>query len=261
MRVRPFVSTFHTPNYSIWAKSDEKCLQNALPTNFSTFPNLRLGSIDCISPNEDLGRQWTPISIVAHGTLDSLSIRNAGSMCIVASATCCSQDGRSKVGRPEVGRSEVGRSEVGRLGPHRAPLPNQAPDRHRQRRGRGRCRRSTRPNAATKRFVPMHAAGGASRLRALSSHVGTARASRRTRPHTIHPSSTCWSTGLPLPSKFECETLCCFRRRTTGMRKTSSLRSRRRVPTEKLDYDIRDSALQATFVSTAPSCRRRLDVR
>jgi hypothetical protein len=30
MWVRPFVITFHAPNYSIWSKSDEKCLQNAL---------------------------------------------------------------------------------------------------------------------------------------------------------------------------------------------------------------------------------------
>ncbi len=45
MWVRPFVSTFHTPKYSIWAKSDEKCLQNALPTYFETVRNLRLGSI------------------------------------------------------------------------------------------------------------------------------------------------------------------------------------------------------------------------
>ena len=44
-RVRPFVSTFHTPNYSIWANSDENRLQNELPAYFSTFPNLRLGAI------------------------------------------------------------------------------------------------------------------------------------------------------------------------------------------------------------------------
>ncbi len=31
--------------YSIWAKSDEKCLQNVLPTYLSTFLNLRLGGI------------------------------------------------------------------------------------------------------------------------------------------------------------------------------------------------------------------------
>ena len=43
---RVFVSTFHTPNYSIWAKSDEKCLQKVLPKYFSTFQNLRLGSIN-----------------------------------------------------------------------------------------------------------------------------------------------------------------------------------------------------------------------
>ncbi len=29
MRVRPFVSSFHTPNYSGWAKSDEKRLQSS----------------------------------------------------------------------------------------------------------------------------------------------------------------------------------------------------------------------------------------
>ena len=34
MLVRPFVSTFHTPKYSIWAKNDEKCLQKVLPTYF-----------------------------------------------------------------------------------------------------------------------------------------------------------------------------------------------------------------------------------
>jgi hypothetical protein len=43
--VRPFVSTFHTQNYSIWAKSDEKCLQKVLPNTFSTFQNLLLGSM------------------------------------------------------------------------------------------------------------------------------------------------------------------------------------------------------------------------
>ncbi len=45
MWVRAFVITFHTPKYSIWAESDEKFLQNVLPAYFSTFPNLRLGSI------------------------------------------------------------------------------------------------------------------------------------------------------------------------------------------------------------------------
>jgi hypothetical protein len=50
MRVRAFVRTFHTPKYSTWAKSDEKCLQNALPTYFSTFTNLRLGSINFMLP-------------------------------------------------------------------------------------------------------------------------------------------------------------------------------------------------------------------
>ncbi len=44
--VRHFVSTFHTLKYSIWAKSDENLLQNALPTYFSTFQNLRLGTIN-----------------------------------------------------------------------------------------------------------------------------------------------------------------------------------------------------------------------
>ena len=44
--VRAFVSTFHTHKYSIWAKSDENCLQKVLPTYFSTFQNLRLGSIN-----------------------------------------------------------------------------------------------------------------------------------------------------------------------------------------------------------------------
>ncbi len=46
MWVRAFVSTFHTLKYSIWAKSDENLLQNALPTYFSTFQNHRLGSIN-----------------------------------------------------------------------------------------------------------------------------------------------------------------------------------------------------------------------
>ena len=53
MWVRAFVSTFHTPKYSIGAKSDEMCLQKLLPTYFSTFPNLRLGSIkqsNCVLP-------------------------------------------------------------------------------------------------------------------------------------------------------------------------------------------------------------------
>jgi hypothetical protein len=45
MWVRAFVSTFHTPKYSIWAKNDKICLQNVFPTYFSTVPNLRLGSI------------------------------------------------------------------------------------------------------------------------------------------------------------------------------------------------------------------------
>ncbi len=48
MWVMHFVSGFHNPKYSIWAKSDENLLQNALPTYFSTFQNLRLGSI-CFS--------------------------------------------------------------------------------------------------------------------------------------------------------------------------------------------------------------------
>ncbi len=43
--VRPFVSTFHTPNYSIWAKRNENFSQNVLPAYFSTFQNLRLGTI------------------------------------------------------------------------------------------------------------------------------------------------------------------------------------------------------------------------
>ena len=45
IRARRFVSSFHTPDYSIWAKRDEKSLQNVLPEYFSTFQNLRLGSI------------------------------------------------------------------------------------------------------------------------------------------------------------------------------------------------------------------------
>ncbi len=43
---RPFVSTFHTLNYSIWSKSSSKCLQNVWGTYFSTYQNLRLGSIN-----------------------------------------------------------------------------------------------------------------------------------------------------------------------------------------------------------------------
>ena len=46
---RHFVSTFHTPGYSIWAKSDEKCLRNVLTECFSAFQNLRLGSINFVS--------------------------------------------------------------------------------------------------------------------------------------------------------------------------------------------------------------------
>ncbi len=46
MWVIAFVSTFHTPKCPIWAESDEKCLQNVLPTYFSTVRNLRLGSIN-----------------------------------------------------------------------------------------------------------------------------------------------------------------------------------------------------------------------
>jgi hypothetical protein len=46
MWIRPFVSTFHTLKYSIWAKSDENFLQKVLPTYFSTVHNLRLGSIN-----------------------------------------------------------------------------------------------------------------------------------------------------------------------------------------------------------------------
>jgi len=49
MWVRPFVSTSHTINYSIWAKSDENCLQKVLPTYFSTFQNRRLGSINLLT--------------------------------------------------------------------------------------------------------------------------------------------------------------------------------------------------------------------
>ena len=43
MLVRPFVSTFHAPKYSIWAKSDEKCLQNVVPTYCSTFQKSSFG--------------------------------------------------------------------------------------------------------------------------------------------------------------------------------------------------------------------------
>ena len=40
-----FRKHFHTTNYSIWGKSDEELLQHVLPTHFSTFQNLHLGSI------------------------------------------------------------------------------------------------------------------------------------------------------------------------------------------------------------------------
>ena len=45
IRSRHFVSNFHTPSYPIWAKSDEKYLQNVLAEYFSTFQNLRLRAI------------------------------------------------------------------------------------------------------------------------------------------------------------------------------------------------------------------------
>ena len=34
IRARHFVSTFHTPDYFIWAKRDENCLQNVVPEYF-----------------------------------------------------------------------------------------------------------------------------------------------------------------------------------------------------------------------------------
>ena len=46
IRERHFVSNFHTPDYSIWAKRDENCLQNVVPEYFPTIQNLRLGSIE-----------------------------------------------------------------------------------------------------------------------------------------------------------------------------------------------------------------------
>ena len=61
MCLRPFVSTFHTPNCFIWAKSDEKWLQKGLTHLFSTFQNLRLGSIKCwYKKNEPTSR---PVSV------------------------------------------------------------------------------------------------------------------------------------------------------------------------------------------------------
>ena len=45
---RHFVSTFHTPSYSTWAKRDEMCLQNVLTKYFSTFQNLRLEAINLL---------------------------------------------------------------------------------------------------------------------------------------------------------------------------------------------------------------------
>ena len=57
--VRHFVSTFHTLKYSIWAKSDENSLRNALPTYFSTFQNLRLGTIR-LSKNRGLVADGCP---------------------------------------------------------------------------------------------------------------------------------------------------------------------------------------------------------
>ena len=52
MWVRPFVSTFHTQNDFILVKSDEQCLQKALPTHFSMFQN-RLGTINFESQDDD----------------------------------------------------------------------------------------------------------------------------------------------------------------------------------------------------------------
>ena len=46
IRASLFVSTFHTPCYSIWAKCDTNYLQKDLSEYFSTFQNLRLGSIN-----------------------------------------------------------------------------------------------------------------------------------------------------------------------------------------------------------------------
>jgi hypothetical protein len=36
MLVRPFVSTFHTPNYSTWAKSDETSCRQLIPLFLQT---------------------------------------------------------------------------------------------------------------------------------------------------------------------------------------------------------------------------------
>ncbi len=59
IRVRPFVITFHTSHDSFLAKSDEKSLQKALPTYFSSTHNntqrICNGDVLC-SPNEDFGR-------------------------------------------------------------------------------------------------------------------------------------------------------------------------------------------------------------
>ncbi len=46
MWVMPFASTFHTPKYSFWAKSDVKCLQkDFIHLFFDFFQTFRLGSI------------------------------------------------------------------------------------------------------------------------------------------------------------------------------------------------------------------------
>ncbi len=74
MWVRAFVSTFHTHKYSIWAKSDENFLQNVLPTYFSTFQNLRLGSIHFTNFMLPKRRFWTVEQNVAYAFLNKFSI-------------------------------------------------------------------------------------------------------------------------------------------------------------------------------------------
>ncbi len=49
-----FGSTFYTTECHIWAKSDEKCVENDPSKSFSTLQNLRLGAIHRATCNYEM---------------------------------------------------------------------------------------------------------------------------------------------------------------------------------------------------------------
>jgi hypothetical protein len=85
---RSFVSTFHTLNYSIWAKSSSKCLQNFWGTYFSTFQNLRLGSIKLLQKIIASHKNYYPCNHLAKSLQKFIASRKTQhiacySLCIV----------------------------------------------------------------------------------------------------------------------------------------------------------------------------------